>query len=100
MQVFEVPNCIYTHTHNNITVSPSLRRKHFHRQKQRDMTNRAATVVTEIRMVRAVPTEREREREGLLLSDHSLLLLIIMFHCTATAVVFNRVHLYCIFSVQ
>ncbi|TNN59287.1 hypothetical protein EYF80_030474 [Liparis tanakae] len=31
-------------------ISPSLCKKHFHRQKQRDMTNRAATVVTEIRM--------------------------------------------------
>ena len=47
-----------------ITHSPSLRKKHFQRQKHRDMTNRAATVVTEIRMVRAVPTKWEKDRSG------------------------------------
>lgn len=44
-------------------ILPSLRKKHFQRQKQRDMTNRAATVVTEIRIVRAVPTTREKNKE-------------------------------------
>lgn len=41
----------------------SLRKKHFQRQKQRDKTNRAATVVTEIRMVRAVPTKDKQEHQ-------------------------------------
>ena len=40
-----------------------MRKKHFHRQKHRDRTSRKATVVTEIRMVRAVPTENKKNEK-------------------------------------
>lgn len=53
-----------------------MRRKHFQRQKQRDMTNKDATVVTEIRMVRAVPTAgRKIDTKKILNTNHSVFIL-------------------------
>lgn len=70
--------------------SPSLRRTHFHKQKQRQRTRRNATVVTEIRIVSAVPTgERSRESQRLFQSICSQLLFhlrnIILLNVSSTS---------------